>query len=75
MGELCLDVVGWCCDEVCAREGAMGDRIPMQLSVSCSIEVFWEEDVESVCGDLYGIFSAERMNKADGDVGNRKKEK
>ena len=52
----------------------MGDRIPMQRSVSCSIKVFWEEEVETVCGDLCGICGAERMYKADGDVGNRKKE-
>ena len=74
MGELCLDVVGWCYDEVCAREGAMGDRIPMQWSVSRCIKVFWEEEVQPVCGDLCGVFGAERMNKVDGEVGNRKQE-
>ena len=62
-GELCLDVAVWCCDEVCAREGAMGDRRPMQWSVSCSIEGFWEEVVCGVCG-------VEEKNKADGDVRN-----
>ena len=42
-GELCLDVVVWCCDEVCARDRAMRDGTPMQWSVSRSIEVFWED--------------------------------
>ena len=73
-GSSCLDVIGWCYDEVCSREGAMRHRTPMQWSVSRSTEVLWEEEVEPVCGDMCGIFGAERMNKADGDVGNRKKE-
>ena len=68
--ELCLDVVVWCYDEVCTREGAMRDRRPIQWSVSCSIEGFWEEVVYTVCGDMCGVCGAERMNKADGDVGN-----
>ena len=44
-GELASNVVVWCCDEVCAREGAMGDRTPMQWSVSRSIKVCWEEEM------------------------------
>lgn len=52
----------------------MRDRRRMQWSASRSIEVFWEEEMHTTCGDPCGSYGAEQMNKADGDVGNGKKE-
>ena len=68
-----MDAIVWSYDELCAREGAMRDRRPIQWSVSCSIERFWEEVVYTVCGDMCGVCGVEEMNKADGAVENGKK--